>query len=248
MRRLVTLILAAAAVLAGCSAGAQSKDERVITVLAAASLSEAFSQVGQRFETAHPGTKVRLSFAGSQALVAQVRQGVPADVLATADEESMAKAAEAVEGDPQIFARNRLVMVTAPGNPKRLQGLRDLARRDVVTVLAAETVPAGRYARAALDAEGVRVKPRSFEDDVRAVLTRVRLGEADAGVVYVTDAQSAGDKVATVQIPQPRGVAIRYPIAALANAPQPGAAKEFLAYVLSAEGQAALAEAGFEAP
>ena len=248
MKRLAAVVLACslAGALAGCSPGAD-RDERVVTVLGAASLSDAFTEMSARFEAAHPGTDVRLSLAGSHALVAQVRQGVPADVLATADETSMRQAAEGLDGEPQMFARNRLVIVTAPGNPKRISELRDLARANVSTVLAADTVPAGRYARGALDAAGVEVRPRSLEEDVRAVLTRVRMGEADAGIVYATDARSASDDVTTVAIPQP-GIAIRYPIATLAQAPEPGAAREFVAYVLSAEGRAVLAEAGFEAP
>jgi molybdate transport system substrate-binding protein len=210
-----------------------------LTVFAASSLTAAFTAIGKSFETAHAGVHVRFSFAGSQALVAQLAQGAPADVLATADTTSMAASGL---NDSRVFARNRLALVTAPGNPKHLTGLTDLANRDLRVVLADPSVPVGRAAQKALTAAHVVVKPLSLEQDVKGVITKVRLGEADAGIAYVTDVRAADGAVAGTDLP---GVSNSYPVAVVKAGTD---ATAFADYLLSADGQSQLASYGFLPP
>jgi len=231
--RSVNGVLLALLLVAGCSADAS--DTEAITVFAAASLSRAFTAEAAAFERGHRGTDVMLSFAGSQSLVAQIQQGAPADVLATADVTTMTAVTEELTGEPRVFAHNQLAIVTAPGNPKHLTTLTDLARKDVRLVLAAPTVPVGKAAANALRAAGVRVNPLSLEDAVTGVVGKVRLGEADAGIAYVTDLAArdlAGTPIA--------GTTTDLAIGALTDD-----GDAFLAFVLSAAGQAILKEHGF---
>ena len=216
--------------------GASGSRTATITVFAASSLTNAFADEGAAFALqAHQ--KVTFSFAGSQDLVAQVNQGAPADVLATADQKTMGKV-PAAAGRSRVFAHNRLVIVTAPGNPKHIAGLRDLARSGLAVVLAAKAVPAGNYAATALATAHVTVHPKSLEAEVRSVLTKVELGEADAGVVYASDAKAAGAKVTAVAVPQSPVAA--YPVAALHADGQ-----AFVDFLLSGPGQAILVKHGF---
>lgn len=214
---------------AGCTANARA--EQRVTVFAAASLRSAFTAEAAEFEKVHPGTHVVLSFAGSPSLVAQVQQGAPADVLATADTATM----RPVRADASVFAHNQLALVTAPGNPLRLKGLPDLARPGLTVVLAGPRVPVGRAAAAALRAAGVSVHPVSLEDAVTGVVTKVRLGEADAGIAYVTDL--VGEGVAGIPVP---GTRTDLAVAALRA---PG--RDFVAFLLGAEGQRVLRAHGF---
>jgi molybdate transport system substrate-binding protein len=205
--------------------------------------------IARRFEAQHGGVEVRLQFAGSQELRAQVEHGQPADVIATADQRHMdALAAQRLVAAPALFARNELVIAVPQGNPARIGSLSDLARATRV-VLAATEVPAGRYAEQALEKAGVRqaVLPRvvSRELNVRQVAAKVALGEADAAIVYRTDATS---RVEMVAIPPELNVSAEYPIAPLLQAPHPELARSFVAFVLSAEGQSILRAAGFLAP
>jgi molybdate transport system substrate-binding protein len=218
-----------------------------VRVFAAASLTAAFQRVAGAFEKAHPGVRVELNFAGSQTLVQQIQQGAPADVFASADEVNMQKlvASGEVAGAPQLFAHNALQVVVAAGNPKHIAGLTDLAKPGLTIALCGPTVPCGRYAGEAFGKAGLAVPAASQELDVKAVVTKVALGEADAGVVYVTDARAAGSKVEGVDIPEAFNVVARYPIAALKSPPNPTAAAEFVAFVLSPEGQQVLATFGF---
>ena len=209
-----------------------------ITVFAASSLTNAFAAEAAAF-TQETGQQTTFSFAGSQELVAQVKQGAPADVVATADLPTMRKLPAG--SSARVFARNRLVIVTAHGNPRHITGLADLGRAGLVVVLAAPTVPAGRYAATALAAAGVTVHPKSLEDNVRSVLTKVQLGEADAGIVYATDAKSAAKSVTTVAIPN--APVASYPVLALRPVGQ-----AFADFLLSTEGQAILARFGFLPP
>lgn len=221
-----------------------------VTVFAAASLTDAFTDLGAAFETAHPDTTVTFNFAGSQQLSTQVLEGAPADVFASADQRQMGIVADAglADGEPAVFAHNRLEIAVEPGNPTGIATLGDLAGDGVVVVLAADEVPAGRYAREALDAAGADVDPASLETDVRAVLTKVSLGEADAGIVYASDIAAAGDRVRGVAIPGDDNVVAAYPIAGLRDAPHPAAARAFVAMVRSDEGRATLERYGFTAP
>ncbi|MDQ1685798.1 MAG: molybdate transport system substrate-binding protein [Frankiaceae bacterium] len=226
------MALALAAAVSGCG-GAKTP---TITVLAAASLTDAFNAEATAYEH-QSGVHVRFSFAGSQDLVAQLNQGAPADAIATADLATLEKVTAKL-GAPSVFARNRLVIITAPGNPKHIRTTGDLTRPGLVVVLAAPTVPAGKYATAALQAAHVTVHPRSLEDNVRGVLTKIELGEADAGIVYTTDAKSAAGKVDT--IPLPTSPVASYPAAALDSAGQ-----GFVDFLNSEAGQRILASFGF---
>jgi molybdate transport system substrate-binding protein len=241
------LVLVALVLTTACGGAAADEDRTTVTVLAASSLTTAVEDITTAYRAAHPDVRLRFSLAGSQELASQVRQGVPADVLVTADEPTMQVLGAAVR-EPVIIATNRLTMVVAAGNPKRLTALPDLARADVVTVLAAPNVPAGRYARTVLDRADVAVDARSEEPDVRAVLTRVRLGEADAGIVYATDVAAAEDEVDGIVIPADVNVLARYPAAVVADTGQPAEASAFVAWLASPAGQAVLAQSGFERP
>jgi molybdate transport system substrate-binding protein len=231
--------------LAGCGRG--GGDGPVLTVLAAASLSDVLEAAREPYAAHRPGTRLRLSFAGSQELAAQVRQGIRADVLVTADTVTMDGLAR-YTGEPVVIARNELTLVTAPGNPLGIGGLADLARPELTVVLAAPEVPAGRSARRALELAGTEVAPASHEASVRAVLTKVTLGEAAAGIVFVTDAAAAGDQVTEVPLPAGHQVRTAYPAATLVDAPEPAEAAAFVAWLTSAEAAGLLRAAGFGAP
>jgi molybdate transport system substrate-binding protein len=229
----------------GGGSGGQSPSE--IKVFAAASLTAAFNELGPQFSAANGGTRVTFNFAGSQALATQIQQGAPADVFASADLNNMDKVKDLV-GTPQNFASNLLAIVVEKGNPRGIKTLDDLASSDVKVVLAAEEVPAGRYAKQILDQAGVKVTPVSQEDNVKAVATKVSLGEADAGIVYVTDVTAGGDKVEGVDIPKEQNVTATYPIATVKASKAQDKAQAFMDLVLSDQGQQVLAKYGFLAP
>jgi molybdate transport system substrate-binding protein len=228
------------------SASATPKATGDLTVFAAASLTEAFGGAEQDLEGANPGLDITYSFAGSGALVTQVEQGAPADVIATADLTSMQRLVDAglVEA-PTTFARNQLEILVAPGNPHDVDSLADLADPDLVVVLADDTVPAGKYAAQALAAAGVSVSPVSKELDVKAAVSKVTLGEADATIVYVTDVTAAGSKGEGVQIPDAQNVVAEYPIAIVKATDDHAAAEAFVESVVSGVGHRALQASGF---
>jgi molybdate transport system substrate-binding protein len=228
------------------SSGSSSKPAH-LTVLAAASLTDVFTAEDKAYEKARPGTTLTFSFAGSQELAAQVRQGAPADVLVTADTKTMDGLKGATD-TPVIIAKNRLTIVSAPGNPKKITSLADLAKPGLKVDLAAPQVPAGNYAEKVLEAQHVGVKPVSQETNVRAVLSKVELGEADAGIVYLTDAESAKGKVATVTIPDAQNALASYPAATLKTSKDSSAAADFVAFLTSARGQQILRDHGFQRP
>lgn len=250
MSPLRLLALLALLLTASCGSGAggeEGAERTTLTVLAAASLTNAAAEITTVYQGEHPDVRLRFSLAGSQELASQVRQGVPADVLVTADAPTMDGLGDLV-GDEVLVASNELSIVVAATNPEGIEALDDLARPDVITVLAAPNVPAGRYARAVLDSAGVQVKARSEEPDVRAVLTRVRLGEADAGIVYVTDIAAGGDEVEAVPIPADVNVVARYPAAVLADTKQAEAAAELVDWLAAPAGLDVLTSFGFQRP
>lgn len=221
-----------------------------ITVFAAASLAGPFSDVGAAFEEAHPDTSVTFSFDGSSTLVQQIVEGAPADAFASADSPNMDKLVVAglAAAEPAVFAINRLAIVVAPGNPLGITDVSDLADSDVVTVVCAPEVPCGRYADQVLTAAGVDVTPASYEENVRGVVTKVTEGEADAGIVYVTDVIAAGGAAELVEIREDVNVTAEYPIAPVAGSDEQDVAEAFIDFLTGTEGRAILADHGFGSP
>ncbi|CAA9352796.1 MAG: Molybdenum ABC transporter, substrate-binding protein ModA, partial [uncultured Frankineae bacterium] len=220
-----------------------------VTVFAAASLTEAFEQIADDFEAEHPGTTVVLNFAASSALAQQIVAGAPADVFAAASPATMEIVTAAGDATgPRVFARNRLQIAVPAGNPGGVTGLRDLADPDLTIALCAPAVPCGAASRTALDAAGVSAAPDTLEQDVKAALAKVRLGEVDAALVYRTDVLSAGDEVEGIAFPEAESAVNAYPVVALSSAPNEAAAQAFVAQVLSPDGQQVLADAGFDRP
>ncbi len=255
--RLAVLVAAAVLSLVGCgsdntqaSSGPSSGVAGEVVVFAAASLTETFTRLGEEFEAANPGTTVTLNFAGSSALAQQINQGAPADVFASASPTNMRQVTDAdgTDGEPMTFVRNRLEIAVPKGNPAGVTGLADLGRADLTIALCAEQVPCGAAARKAFEAAGVTAAPDTLEQDVRAVLTKVRLGEVDAALVYRTDVRSTTGEVDGIEFPEADKAVNDYPIATLAKAPNAAAAKAFVAYVLSDKGRAVFTEAGFDSP
>jgi molybdate transport system substrate-binding protein len=252
-------LLTAAVALVGCGSsssggsagtpGTSSAPSGEITVFAAASLTGSFQSLGQQFEAAHPGTTVTFNFAASSALATQITQGAPADVFASASMKNMdqvvaARAANA----PTPFAKNVMEIAVPPNNPANITSLADLAKPGVKVALCQPQVPCGTVAAKVFANAKITVKPVTQEADVKSTLTKVELGEVDAGVVYVTDVMAAGAKVKGVEIPADVNASTTYPIAALTGSKNPALAKAFVDYALSADGQAVLAQAGFTKP
>lgn len=253
--RSLTVTLAAVLLvpLAACGGGdtaasGEGGGKTTIKVLAAASLTEVFAKAGAAYEKQHPDTKVTFSFAGSQQLAAQVRQDFPADALVTADTKTMSDLSGRTSGKPTTIAKNRLVIATAEGNPKKIDDLRALADDKLKVVLAAPAVPVGRYSKQVLDRQDITVRPVSQEQDVRGVLGKVELGEADAGIVYATDALTSPDKVDAVKIPDDQNAIASYPAAPLKVSEHQEEAADFVAWLRSDEAQRILRNAGFQRP
>jgi molybdate transport system substrate-binding protein len=257
----VVLPLAAALVLTACGGSADDATAApaptdaggptgTLTVFAAASLTDVFTVLGERLEAGNPGLDVQFNFAGSSALATQVTQGAPADVFASADQPQMAVVTDAglAEGEPRVFAANVLQIAVPAGNPAGVTGLADLAREELAIAVCAPQVPCGAAAEDVFAAAGVTPAPDTLEEDVRAALTKVELGEVDAALVYTTDVTSAGDAVEGIDVPEAGEAVNDYPIAALTEAPNPEAAAAFVELVRSEEGQQALADAGFRIP
>ena len=237
--------------LTGCGPGDGSTAEQggTVTVFAAASLTETFTKLGRDFEAAHPGTRVVLNFAGSSALATQITQGAPADVFAAASPATMKTVTDAGDaaGPPAVLVRNQLVIAVPEGNPDRVGGLADLARPGVKVALCAEQVPCGASAKSALDAAGVRLTPATLEQDVKGALSKVKLGEVDAALVYRTDVRAATG-LAAVEFPESAQAVNDYPIVVLKHAGNPDGARAFVDHVRSDAGLAVLTAAGFQAP
>ena len=220
-----------------------------ITVLAAASLTESFTTIGEQFEAANPGVEVTFGFAGSSALVSQITAGAPADVFASASTTNMdAVVAAGAAADPRVFATNVMAIAVPPGNPGKVTGLSSLASPDVKTAVCQPQVPCGTSAQKVFATAKVTVTPVTLEPDVKSVLSKVQLGEVDAGVVYVTDVLAAGDKVEGVAIPADVNASTSYPIVALTGSADAATAAAFVDYVLSPDGVAVLTAAGFRQP
>ena len=248
MKRLVVpLVIALALPLAGCS----SEDEdTTLTVYAAASLTATFEEIAERFEEEHDGVEVELSFGGSSDLVTQIQEGAPADVFASADTANMDKlVADGLEGDdPQDFATNTLEIVVPPGNPAGIQDFQDLAAPDLDLVTCAPEVPCGAAAQSVAEAAGVTLQPVSEEQSVTDVLAKVTSGEADAGLVYVTDVIAAGDDVEGIEFPESSEVVNTYPIVSVEGSDQTDLAREFIELVLGSTGRSILQDAGVGQP
>ncbi len=220
-----------------------------VTVFAAASLTGTFTELGKSFETAHPGTTVKFNFGSSATLAQQITAGAPADVFAAASPATMKTVTDAgLASAPTTFVRNKLEIAVPADNPAKVDDLKDLTDAKVKVALCAEQVPCGAAAVKALDAAGLKVTPVTLEQDVKATLTKVELGEVDAALVYKTDVIASGGKVKGIAFPEADKAINDYPVATLSKAPAPDLAKQFVDLVLSAEGKGVLTKAGFEAP
>ena len=242
--------------LAGCGGAAQpaasapsaaSAESGTLTVLAAASLTATFTALEKQFEADHPGVDVKLNFAGSSDLAQQIVNGAPADVFAAASDATMKTVTDAglAAGTPTIFATNALQIATTPGNPKGIATFADLARPDLKVVVCAPQVPCGAAAEKIEKATGVTLSPVSEEADVKSTLGKVTSGDADAGLVYVTDVAAAKGSVQGVSFPEADQAATNYPITVLKDAPQAQSAQQFVDLVTGDAGRQALEAAGF---
>src|SRR5712691_459469 len=267
MRRFALTIVALAAIaVAGCSSSSSSSTASgsgsssapaasstsaaqtgTITVFAASSLKEAFTQLGKQFEAANPGDTVQFSFGASSTLATQITNGAPADVFASASTKNMDQVVTAGDASgPRNFAKNIMGVAVPPSNPAKVTSVSELAKSSVKVALCQPAVPCGVVAAKVFKNAGITVKPVTLQPDVKSVLTQVELGNVDAGVVYVTDVMAAGAKVKGVTIPANDEASTLYPIATISNSKYQSIAQAFVAYVLSSAGQQVLTAAGFE--
>jgi len=269
MRRFAVTLLTASVIavgLAGCASNQQNSGTSSasspaagesssaslsgnITVFAAASLTESFTEIGKQFEAANPGTKVTFSFGASSALAEQINAGAPADAFASASPKNMDQVVSAGgASDSKVFATNKMEIATPPSNPAHIASVNDLAKSSVKTALCQPQVPCGSVAQQVFTNAKITVKPVTLEPDVKSVLSKVQLGEVDAGMVYVTDVKAAGDKVKGVEIADDVNASTDYPIAALTKSGNAAVASAFVDMVLSPAGESVLTAAGFQAP
>lgn len=244
--------------LAGCGggdgadasgSGGAGAEETTLRVFAAASLTESFETLRDTFEEQHPGVTVELELGPSSGLSEQIAGGAPADVFASASTTTMQSLVDDDRvGEPTDFATNSLEIAVPPDNPGDVQRLADLADPGVTVAVCAPDVPCGVVATEVLDGAGLDVQPVTEEVDVKSVLTKVTLGEVDAGLVYVTDVRAAGDAVTGVEVPDDANAVTDYPIAVVADSPQADLAQDWVDLVLSEEGSRVLQEAGFGSP
>jgi molybdate transport system substrate-binding protein len=262
MRRFILTIATLAAIaVAGCSSSSSSSGGSApsaspassptgtITVFAAASLMGTFTQLGQQFDTAHPGDTVKFSFGPSSGLSTEITSGAPADVFASASPKNMATVVSAGDAaSPQDFAKNTMEVAVPPNNPGKVASVDDLAKKSVKVALCQPQVPCGVVAAEVFKNAGIKVKPVTLQPDVKSVLAQVELGSVDAGMVYVTDVMAAGTKVKGVTIPANENASTLYPIATISSSKEKSIAQAFVAYVLSPAGQQVLTAAGFQSP
>jgi molybdate transport system substrate-binding protein len=233
--------------LTACGGGSEG-DSTTITVLAASSLTGTFTELGKTFEQQHSGVTVKFAFDSSATLAQQATQGAPADVLATADQDTMKSAQSAQAGTPKLFASNVMVLATPAANPAHITAFSDLDKPGVKYVMCVTTAPCGSVGQALLDQNHITAKPASQQIDVKSVLAQLTEGEADAGLVYVTDAIAAGNGVKHLPIPGSSKQITYYPIVTLKQSKDAKLAQEFVDLVLSTTGQNLLRKAGFGAP
>jgi len=257
MRRAVSAVLVVLGLLGSAVTSCTSDDgdgasgtSGDLVVFAASSLTEAFTEMGDAFTAEYPDATVTFNFAGSGDLVTQITEGAPADVFVSADDSNMTKLTDAglERGDPVVIARNTFQIIVEPGNPTGIAGVADLADPELIVVLCADNVPCGKGAATVLENAGVAVTPKSLEDKVKGVVTKVTAGEADAGIVFVTDVTAAGDRAEGVDIAADVNVISNYPIVVTKDAPNPDTAQAFVDFVASDAGQAILVKYGFLAP
>jgi molybdate transport system substrate-binding protein len=246
--RIPAVLAALVWLLAGCAGG--DAQDRTLAVFAAASLTEPFTELERRFEADNPGVDVVMNFGASSDLAQQIVNGAPADVFAAASTSTMATVADAglVAAPPRVFATNALQIATAPGNPAGIASFADLARPGLAVVVCAPQVPCGAAVERIERATGVTLRPVSEEPDVKSTLGKVVTGNADAGLVYVTDVTAAGSAVEGVAFPEAAAALTDYPLAVLRDAPQAELARSFQDLVLGAAGQGTLRDLGFGAP
>ena len=249
-RALVALAVPAVLLTTVQPASAQQKPSGEITVFAAASLTESFDAMAKQFQKKYPDVDVRFSYDASSNLATQINQGAPADVFASADADNLQKTIDAgtVTPPPAVFAKNRLEIAVEKGNPKRIKSLADLQKPGLVVVLCADQVPCGKYAAQSLAMAGVTVSPASKEENAKATLSKVSIGEADASIVYVTDVRAAKGTTSGVKIPDKGNVIATYPIGVVKASQNATAAKAWVKFVRSNEGQAILRKFGFLPP
>ena len=262
MKKILAGVAIAALALSGCSDSSDTSTPAAtsassgaglsgnLTVLAAASLTESFNKIGKDFETANPGVKVTFSYGGSSGLAQQITSGAPADVFASASPATMKTVTDAGDatGEAAVFVKNQLVIAVAKGNPKGIRALADLTAPGLKVALCAEQVPCGAAAKKALAAADVKLTPVTLEQDVKSALSKVKLGEVDAALVYRTDAKAATTDVDGIEFPESAGAINDYPIVVLKGAPNKAGADAFVAWVRSDKGKAVLAQFGFQSP
>lgn len=231
---------------AGAATAGSSSSQTTITVFAAASLKESFTEIAKDFQAAHPGTTVKFNFGGSSTLAEQVVQGAPADVFAAASTTTMETASKAsAVGTPVTFATNTMEIAVPTGNPGKVKALSDLTRKDLTVALCQQDVPCGAASQKMFSAQKLTVTPATWEPDVKSVLSKVELDEADAGIVYTTDVKAAGSKVTGITIPAAQNVETSYPIATVKASRNQAVAQQFVDFVNSAKGKSVLAADGF---
>jgi molybdate transport system substrate-binding protein len=249
-RALVALAALAVLIAAAQPVAAAPKPSGEITVFAASSLTESFDAIAKQFKKKYPDVSVKFDYDASSNLATQINQGAPADVFASADRDNLQKTIDAgtVTPPPVVFAKNRLEIAVEKGNPKKIKGLADLQKSGLVVVLCADQVPCGKYAAQSLAMAGVTINPSSKEENAKATLSKVSIGEADASIVYVTDVKASKGAASGVEIADKQNVIATYPMGVAKESQNATAAKAWVQFVTSKDGQKTLRRFGFLPP